>query len=220
MNEIDASLRRLGKDYYQIHRWDYETPIEETLETLHDLFKAGKVRYIGASSMYAWQLCKALYIADRYSCTRFAAMQNHYNLIQREDEREMLPLCHAEGVGVVPWSPLARGLLTRDPEAPTSDKRAHLDTHANAFYGATKVNDQSIIKRVREIAAARGVSRTQIALSWLPHKSTVTAPIVGAMEPQHIDDAAAAAVHIELAPDEIRTLEEAYAPNPVVFGEG
>jgi 1-deoxyxylulose-5-phosphate synthase len=218
MNEIDASLRRLGMDYvdlYQIHRWDEETPIEETLEALHDVVKAGKARYIGASSMHAWQFCKALHLADRYGWTRFVSMQNHYNLIQREEEREMLPLCRAEGIGVVPWSPLARGRLTRDAELPATTNRAGLDRVIETAYGATEANDRVVIKEVGKIAAARGIPRAQVALAWLLHKPEVAAPIIGATQRHHIDDAVAA-VSVALSPGEMQALEEPYEPHAYI----
>jgi aryl-alcohol dehydrogenase-like predicted oxidoreductase len=216
MTAIDASLGRLGMDYldlYQIHRWDYATPVEETLETLHDLIKAGKVRYIGASSMYAWQFCKTLHLADRHGWTRFAAMQNHYNLLNREEEREMLPLCAAEGVGVLPWSPLARGRLARDWNE--SSRRMEADEFGRKLYDATADADRKIVERVSEIAQKHGVSRARIALAWLAHKPTVTAPIVGASSMHHLDDAVAA-LAVKLTPEEIAALEEPYLPHPVV----
>ncbi|WP_050838053.1 aldo/keto reductase, partial [Bordetella pertussis] len=180
MREIDASLRRLGTDYvdlYQIHRWDYDTPIEETLQALHDVVKAGKARYIGASSMHAWQFAKALYLADRHGWTRFSTMQNHYNLLYREEEREMLKLCCAEGVGVLPWSPLARGRLTRDWAEGSA--RADTDDVLKRLYSATEQADRGVIDAVGEVAAQRGVSRAQVAMAWLLRQPAVTAPIVG-----------------------------------------
>jgi 1-deoxyxylulose-5-phosphate synthase len=216
MTAIDASLGRLGMEYldlYQIHRWDYMTPVEETLETLHDLIKAGKVRYIGASSMYAWQFCKTLHLADRHGWTRFATMQNHYNLLNREEEREMLPLCAAEGVGVLPWSPLARGRLARDWNEST--RRMENDEFGRKLYDATADVDRKIVERVSEIAQKHGVSRARIALAWLAHKPAVTAPIVGASSMHHLDDAVAA-LTLKLTPDEIAALEEPYLPHPVV----
>jgi aryl-alcohol dehydrogenase-like predicted oxidoreductase len=215
MTEVDASLRRLGTDYidlYQTHRWDYHTPIEETLEALHDLVKAGKVRYIGASSMYAWQFCKALYLADRHGWTRFATMQDHYNLLYREEEREMLPLCISEQVGVLPWSPLARGRLTRDWRETTP--RMQTDEFGKALYSKTEEADQAVIDRVAGIAAARGVPMAQVALAWLLRKPAVTAPIIGASKPHHLDDAVAA-LTLDLTQEEISALEEPYAPHPV-----
>ncbi|WP_055347692.1 aldo/keto reductase, partial [Bordetella pertussis] len=192
MREIDASLRRLGTDYvdlYQIHRWDYDTPIEETLQALHDVVKAGKARYIGASSMHAWQFAKALYLADRHGWTRFSTMQNHYNLLYREEEREMLKLCCAEGVGVLPWSPLARGRLTRDWAEGSA--RADTDDVLKRLYSATEQADRGVIDAVGEVAAQRGVSRAQVAMAWLLRQPAVTAPIVGASKPRHLEDAVA-----------------------------
>ncbi len=216
MSAIDASLSRLGMDYvdlYQIHRWDYHTPIEETLEALHDVVKMGKVRYIGASSMYAWQFCKALYLADLNGWTRFVTMQNHYNLINREEEREMMPLCRAEGIGVLPWSPLARGRLTRDWHE--GSKRLETDEVGKRLYTATLDPDRRVFERVTEIAQRRGVSRAQIALAWVAQKPFVTAPIIGASKPHHLDDAVAA-LSLKLTPEEITALEEPYIPHPVV----
>jgi aryl-alcohol dehydrogenase-like predicted oxidoreductase len=216
MTEIDKSLRRLGTDYvdlYQIHRWDYQTPIEETLEALHDVVKAGKVRYIGASSMFAWQFAKALYTADLHGWTRFATMQNHLNLLNREEEREMLPLCEAEGVGVIPWSPLARGRLTRDWQADTP--RIAADNYGKTLYAETGELDKPIVERVAALAAQRGVPRAQIALAWVLQKSAVTAPIIGASKTQHLDDAVEA-LKLELTPEEVASLEAPYRPHPVV----
>jgi aryl-alcohol dehydrogenase-like predicted oxidoreductase len=212
---IDASLKRLGMDFvdlYQIHRWDHSTPIEETLEALHDVVKAGKARYIGASSMYAWQFSKALYIAERRGWTRFATMQNHYNLIVREEEREMLPLCAAEGIGVLPWSPLARGRLTRDWEE--SSNRWETDQVAKRLYTHTADADKRVAEKVAAIATARGVPRAQVALAWILSKSAVTAPIIGASKPHHLDDAVAA-LSLQLTAEEISALEEPYVPHPV-----
>lgn len=216
MIEIDASLRRLGTDYidlYQIHRWDKHTPIEETLATLHDVIKAGKARYIGASSMYAWQFSKAQYVARENGWTQFASMQNHYNLLYREEEREMLPLCAAEGVGVIPWSPLARGRLTRDWNETTN--RMETDEFGKTLYTAAADADRKIVERVGEVAAKRGVPRAQVALAWLAQKPFMTAPIVGASKPHHLDDAIAA-LSLKLTPEEITSLEEPYVPHPVV----
>ena len=216
MIEIDASLRRLGTDYvdlYQIHRWDKHTPIEETLEALHDVIKAGKARYIGASSMYAWQFSKAQYVARQNGWTPFASMQNHYNLLYREEEREMMPLCAAEGVGVMPWSPLARGRLTRDWNETTN--RMETDEFGKTLYIATEDSDRKIVERVGEIAAKRGVPRAQVALAWMAQKPFITAPIVGASKPHHLDDAVAA-LSLNLTPEEISSLEEPYVPHPVV----
>jgi aryl-alcohol dehydrogenase-like predicted oxidoreductase len=210
--ELDASLRRLGTDYvdlYQIHRWDSATPIEETLEALHDVVKAGKVRYIGASSMWAWQFAKSLYLADLRGWTRFVSMQDHYNLLYREEEREMLPLCAAEGIGVLPWSPLARGRLTRDWNEAT--ERSRTDQFAKTLYSS---GDRTIAERVAEVAAARGVPRAQVALAWVLHHPAVTAPIVGAGKPQHLTDAVAA-VELRLEEAEVARLEEPYVPHEV-----
>jgi 1-deoxyxylulose-5-phosphate synthase len=214
--EIDASLRRLGMDYidlYQIHRWDYGTPVEETLEALHDVVKAGKVRYIGASSMHAWQFCKALYLADRHGWTRFVTMQNHYNLLYREEEREMLPLCTTEGVGVLPWSPLARGRLTRRWDATT--ERARTDEFGKKLYAGTADADRRVVERVAQVAARRGVPPAVVALAWLLKNPAVTAPIVGASKLQHLDDAIAA-LSLTLTNEEVAELEEPYIPHPVL----
>ncbi len=210
--EIDHSLRRLGTDYvdlYQIHRWDATVPIEETLEALHDVVKAGKARYIGASSMWAWQFSQALYTADRYGWTRFVSMQDHYNLLNREEEREMLPLCAAQGIGVIPWSPLARGRLTRDWDE--SSARAETDEFGRTLYQET---DRNIVEAVAAVAAERGVSRAQIALAWMLRQPTVTAPIVGATKLDHLTDAVAA-VELELTDDEAARLEAPYSPHAV-----
>jgi aryl-alcohol dehydrogenase-like predicted oxidoreductase len=213
MTEIDNSLRRLRVDHvdlYQIHRWDYGTPIEETLEALHDVVKAGKARYIGASSMHAWQFSKALCTSELHGWTRFVSMQDHYNLIYREEEREMLPLCGDQGIGVIPWSPLARGRLTRDWDASTP--RAGSDEFAKTLYLDA---DREIVDRVARIAEARGVPPAQVALAWVIQKPVVTAPIVGATKMHHIDDAVAAQ-RLELTVDEISALEAPYVPHPVV----
>lgn len=215
--ELDESLRRLQTDYvdlYQIHRWDHETPIEETLEALHDAVKAGKVRYIGASSMYAWQFAKALYLADLRGWTRFISMQNHLNLIYREEEREMLPLCRQEKIAVLPWSPLARGRLAR-PWHGESTHRLETDTFGKSLYSRTEEADHKVIERLGKVAEQRGVPRAQLALAWLLAKPGVTAPIVGATKPHHLEDAVAA-LSISLAPEEIATLEEPYTPHPVL----
>src|SRR3954463_12128033 len=201
MSEIDNSLRRLGTDYvdlYQIHRWDHATPIEETLEALHDVVKAGKVRYIGASSMYAWQFSKALYTAKEHGWTRFVSMQNHYNLLNREEEREMLPLCADESIAVLPWSPLARGRLTRDWDETTS--RSQTDEFGKKLYDPA--SDKVIVERVASLAESRGVLRAQIGLAWLLSKSVVTSPIVGVTKMAHLDDAIAA-VDVQLTSEEI-----------------
>ena len=216
MTEIDASLTRLKMDYvdlYQIHRWDHSTPIEETLEALHDVIKAGKARYIGASSMFAWQFSEALYKADRNGLTRFVSMQNHYNLINREEEREMLPLCSSEGIGVIPWSPLARGRLTRDWGATTD--RSETDEFGKTLYNDVVESDKKVIEAVAKIAQEREVPRAQVALAWLLSKPVMTAPIVGASKPQHLEDAVAA-VSLKLSTEEIAKLEESYVPHPIV----
>src|SRR5216110_1188211 len=218
MGEIDASLSRLGTDYvdlYQIHRWDYDTPIEETLEALDDVVKSGKTRYIGASSMFAWQFCKALYLADLHSGTRFVSMQPHYNLLNREEEREMLPLCLAEGIGVLPWSPLARGRLARAWETQSSTTRGQTDEYGKKLYSGTEKADKPVVERVGEIAKARGIPRAQIALAWLLHKPAVTAPIVGATKLHHLEEAVAA-LNVKLSDAEIEALEARYVPHPVV----
>lgn len=214
--EIDNSLRRLATDYvdlYQIHRWDKHTPIEETMEALHDVVKSGKARYIGASSMYAWQFSKAQYTARMNGWTPFVSMQNHYNLLYREEEREMMPLCAAEGVGVVPWSPLARGRLTRAWGESTN--RMEQDDFGKTLYAATEEADRKIFERVAEVAEKRGVPRAQVALAWMVQKPFITAPIVGASKPQHLDDAVAA-LSLNLTPEEISSLEEPYVPHRVV----
>jgi len=215
MAEIDASLKRLGTDYvdlYQIHRWDYTTPIEETMEALHDVVKAGKARYIGASSMYAWQFSKALHVAEQHGWTRFVTMQNYVNLLYREEEREMLPLCESEGIGVIPWSPLARGRLTRDWN--TSSARSETDEFGRSLYAQTEDADRRIVERVGEIAASRGVPRAQVALAWVLQKNVISAPIVGATKAQHLDDAVAA-LSLKLSEDEVKQLEELYVPHTV-----
>lgn len=215
--ELEQSLRRLQTDYvdlYQTHRWDYETPIEETLEALHDAVKAGKVRYIGASSMYAWQFAKSLYLADRHGWTRFVTMQNHYNLLYREEEREMIPFCLDQGIGLIPWSPLARGRLTRPWQSETT-KRSETDRFGNTMYARTEEDDHRVVDRLGEIAQKRGVAQAQVALAWLLAKAGVSAPIVGATKPHHLQDAAAA-LSVHLSPEEIKSLEEPYAPHPVL----
>ena len=216
MTEIDASLKRLNMDYvdlYQIHRWDRTTPIEETLEALHDVIKSGKARYIGASSMFAWQFAKALYTADQHSWTRFVSMQNHYNLINREEEREMLQLCADQEIGVIPWSPLARGRLTRDWDAKTN--RTETDEFGKTLYTSSVESDRRIVELVAELASERGIPRAQVALAWLLSKPVITAPIVGASKPNHLEDADAA-VGLKLTDDEIKRLEEPYVPHPIV----
>lgn len=213
--EIDNSLGRLGTDYvdlYQIHRWDYNTPIEETLEALHDLVKAGKVRYIGASSMYAWQFSKALYTSYLNGWTSFVSMQDHLNLLYREEEREMLPLCADQGIAVMPWSPLARGRLTRDWNA--TSERERTDAYGHTLYDATADADRAIVAAVSAIAQARNVSRAQVALAWVLQKQEVTSPIVGASKPQHLDDAVAA-LSLELTDEEVDALEAPYVPHAV-----
>jgi len=208
MTEIDHSLRRLGTDYvdlYQIHRWDNGTPIEETLEALHDVVKAGKARYIGASSMWAWQFSKALHVSERNGWSRFVSMQDHYNLLQREEEREMLPLCLDEGIGVIPWSPLARGRLTRDWDATTA--RSQTDRFGSSLYSD---DDRRIVDAVAKIAESRGVTRAQVALAWVLRQPAVTAPIVGATKRDHLEDAIAAA-DLELSDDEAAQLEGPYS---------
>ena len=216
LSAIDASLRRLGTDYvdlYQIHRWDYSTPIEETLEALHDLVKSGKVRYIGASSMHAWQFSKALYLARQHAWTPFVSMQNHYNLLYREEEREMMPLCSAERVAVVPWSPLARGRLTRTWAAETA--RSRTDEYGNKLYVTAVEADRKIVEQVAAVAAARAVPKAQVALAWVAQKPYVTAPIIGASKPQHLEDALGA-LELRLDAAEIAQLETPYVPHPIV----
>ena len=217
MSAIDASLKRLGTDYvdlYQIHRWDYETPIEETMEALHDLVRAGKVRYIGASAMYAWQFAKAQYTADLHGWTRFVSMQNHYNLIYREDERELLPFCLDQGVGVIPFSPLARGVLARKPTEEENDTlRYQTDSLAKSRY--SQDDNLETVARVSEVAQARGVSMAQVALAWMQSKPYMTAPIVGANKLPHLEDALAS-FSVQLTADEIERLEEPYRPHPVI----
>jgi aryl-alcohol dehydrogenase-like predicted oxidoreductase len=216
MAEIDASLQRLGTDYvdlYQIHRWDYDTPIEETLEALHDVVKAGKARYIGASSMHAWQFARALGIAERHGWTRFVSMQNLVNLLYREEEREMLPLCAAEGIAVIPWSPQARGRLTRDWDY--TSIRTETDEAFGRLFAKTEEADRKVVNRVAQVAAARGIPRAQVALAWLLAKPVITAPIVGATKLEHLDDALAS-VSVKLSADEIASLEEPYIPHAVV----
>ena len=214
--EVDASLRRLGMDYidlYQIHRLDPFTPMEEILEALHDVVKSGKVRYIGASSMYAWQFTKMLHLADQHGWTRFVSMQNHMNLLYREEEREMLPLCLAEGIGVIPWSPLARGRLTRPWNEAT--ERSQSDQFGSTLYAGTVEPDRKVVDAVSEIAAERELPRAQVALAWLLTKPGVTAPIVGATKAAQLDDAIAA-LEVKLAADEIARLEAPYVPHPVL----
>jgi 1-deoxyxylulose-5-phosphate synthase len=216
LSGIDASLRRLGTDYvdlYQIHRWDYDTPVEETMEALHDVVRAGKARYIGASSMYAWQFAKAQHVAERNGWTRFVSMQNHYNLVYREEEREMIPLCLDQGVGVIPWSPLARGLLagSRGRGGEKRTLRANTDAFGDTLYTD---DDFTVVDAVVEVARAKNVKPAQIALAWLLSKPAVTAPIVGATKLEHLEDAIGA-VDVTLTRDEIRRLEEPYRPHPI-----
>ncbi|NTU79646.1 MAG: aldo/keto reductase [Chloroflexales bacterium] len=216
MKSIDRSLRRLGSDYvdlYQIHRYDYETPLEETLEALHDVVKAGKARYIGASSMWAWQLAKALGIQERRDWARFVTMQNHYNLVYREEEREMIPLCLDQGLGIIPWSPLARGFLTgnRPKGTEPTTVRGRTDTISHALYNE---GDHVVVERVSELATARGVSNAQIALAWLLHSPGVTAPIIGASKMYQLEEAIAA-LEVRLDDEELRRLEEPYTPHTV-----
>ena len=199
-------------DLYQIHRWDHGTPIEETMEALHDVVKAGKARYIGASSMFAWQFAKAQHVAQINGWTRFSTMQNHLNLLCREEEREMLPLCIDQGVGVIPWSPLARGKLARAWDEQTD--RSGLDAVLKELYAATAAADRKVVDAVSEVAAGRGVPRAQIALAWLMQKAPVSAPIIGVTKPHHLQDAVAA-LEIKLAPDDIQRLERDYVPHPV-----
>ncbi len=217
MAEIDASLRRLDTDHvdlYQIHRWDDATPIEETLEALHDVVKSGKARYIGASSMMAWQFAKALYTADLHGWTRFVSMQPHYNLLYREEEREMLGLCADQGIGVVPWSPLARGRLARPWEDQPSTVRGSSDPWGNGVYAASKAADEAVVHRVGEVAERLGIPRAQVALAWLLHKSVVSAPIVGATKPHHLEEAVAA-LRVRLSNADIAALEAPYVPHAV-----
>ena len=220
MRSIDRSLKRLQTDYvdlYQTHRWDPETPIEETLEALHDVVRSGKARYIGASSMFAWQFARALYLADHHGWTRFVSMQNHYNLVYREEEREMLPLCRHEGVGVIPWSPLARGFLagnrTRGAAAsPTT--REQTDTIARNLYYTDA--DFDVAERVAEVARDRGVAPAQVALAWLLRQPGVTAPIVGVSKLEQLEQAVAA-LDVKLSDEEVRRLEEPYVPHRVLM---
>jgi 1-deoxyxylulose-5-phosphate synthase len=214
LRELDASLRRLGTEYvdlYQIHRWDRHTPIEETLEALDSAVRSGKVRYLGASSMWAWQFSTALHLAGEHGWHRFVSMQDHYNLLNREEEREMHPLCADRGIGVIPWSPLARGRLTRDWDETTA--RSETDAFGSRLYDER--SDRAIVERVAEIAAQRGVSRAQVALAWVLAKPVVTAPIVGVTKDHHLDDAVAA-VDLQLTDEEVARLEEPYTPHAVV----
>jgi aryl-alcohol dehydrogenase-like predicted oxidoreductase len=215
MSAIDASLKRLGTDYvdlYQIHRWDYDTPIEETMEALHDVVKAGKVRYIGASSMYSWQFAKALYTSELNGWTKFISMQPHYNLIYREEEREMLPFCEDQKIAVIPWSPLARGVLTRKPEERNDTKRAQTDAFGKSLY--TDDSDMEIVKRVTEIAQKHGVPNAQVAMAWMLTKPVITSPIIGASKPGHLEDAVAA-LSLKISEEDIKKLEEPYKPHSI-----
>ena len=214
-DEIDNSLRRLGTDYvdlYQIHRWDYTTPIEETLEALHDVVKAGKARYIGASSMYAWQFAKAIYTSRLNGWTEFVSMQDHLNLLYREEEREMLPFCEDQKIAVIPWSPLARGRLTRDWDEATA--RTQSDEFGKTLYTQALEADRKIVDAVGAVAKARGIPRAQVATAWILQKSAVTAPIIGASKPGHITDAVAS-LEVKLTPEEIEALESPYVPHGV-----
>jgi aryl-alcohol dehydrogenase-like predicted oxidoreductase len=217
LSEVDKSLKRLGTDYidlYQIHRWDYETPIEETMEALDDIVRSGKARYIGASAMFAWQFQKALYVAEKHGWTRFISMQNHLNLIYREEEREMLPLCREEKIGVIPYSPLASGRLTRNQSSETT-LRSETDQIAKLKYDTTAETDQQIVERVAETSEKYGVPRAHIALAWLLQKEPVTAPIVGATKISHLEDAVGA-LTIKLTQEELAYLEEPYMPHHIV----
>ncbi len=212
--EIDASLRRLGTDYvdlYQIHRWDPTTPIDETLAALDEVVRSGRARYVGASSMYAWQFAKALFLADRHGWSRFVSMQDHYNLLQREEEREMLPLCADQGIAVLPWSPLARGRLTRPWDDQT--ERSATDDFGRSLYGSD-AGDRTIVDRVGEVADGHGVPRAQVALAWVLHQPVVTAPIVGVTRSEHLDDALAA-LRVSLGPSELAALAAPYRPHPI-----
>ncbi len=216
--EIDNSLRRLGMDYvdlYQIHRWDYHTPIEETLEALHDVVKAGKTRYIGASSMHAWQFAKALFLAKTNGWTQFVSMQNHYNLMYREEEREMMPLCLSEGIGVMPWSPLARGRLTRAWDERNATQRAGSDNVLQKMYTRVEEADEAVVRAVTEVAKKRGVPQAQVAMAWQFSKPYVTSPIIGATKMGHLEDALAA-LELMLTKDEIDQMEKPYVAHPVL----
>jgi 1-deoxyxylulose-5-phosphate synthase len=217
MSSIDNSLRRLKTDYvdlYQTHRWDYETPIEETMEALHDVVKAGKARYIGASSMFSWQFAKALYTADLHGWTRFVSMQPHYNLVYREEEREMIPLCMDQKIAVIPWSPLARGLLTGNRSKERNETlRAQTDQFGKKLYQSD--NDFDIINRLSEVAGKRGLPDAQVALAWILSRPGVTSPIIGASKPGHLEDAVAS-LSVKLTADEISQLKELYLPHPVL----
>ena len=218
LDSIDKSLKRLQMDYvdlYQIHRWDYGTPIEETMEALHDVVKAGKARYIGASSMYAWQFAKALHTSEKHGWTRFVSMQDHYNLVYREEEREMIPLCLDEGIGLIPWSPMARGFFAGDrkPGGGGETVRAQGDAFADELY--FRDEDFKVAERVQEVAKARGVTGPQIALAWLLNKPHISAPIIGASKMDHLNQAIAA-LEIKLSDEEVKRLEESYQPHPIL----
>jgi aryl-alcohol dehydrogenase-like predicted oxidoreductase len=217
ITEMDHSLRRLGTDYvdlYQIHRWDYDTPIDETMEALHDIVKAGKARYIGASSMFAWQFAQSLYTADLHGWTRFVSMQNHYNLIYREEEREMMPLCQDQGIGLIPWSPLARGFLAGNrAKGGGETTRSRSDDYATQLYYSD--DDFAIVDQVTEVANSRGVPNMQIALAWVLAKPGITAPIIGASKPHHLDDAIGA-LSVKLTDEEIKKLEAPYKPHRIL----
>lgn len=218
LSEIDHSLQRLGTDYvdlYQIHRWDYETPIEETLEALHDVVKSGKARYIGASSMFAWQFAQALYLADLNGWTRFVSMQNHYNLLYREEEREMMPLCRDQAIAVIPWSPLARGRATRPWDQKMSTSRSTTDEFGKTLYSRTEAADHAVVDAVEKIAMNRGVPMAQIALAWQFTKPFITSPIIGATKDQHLGEALAA-IEIQLTEDEVKQLEAPYVAHPIL----
>jgi aryl-alcohol dehydrogenase-like predicted oxidoreductase len=220
LHEIEASLRRLGTDHvdlYQIHRWDDATPIEETMEALHDVVRAGKARYLGASSMYAWQFAKAQHVAERNGWTRFVSMQDHYNLLYREEEREMIPLCRDQGVGVIPWSPLARGRLARPPQA-AATKRSEADRFGNAVYATMADADRRVLVALDEVARARKLPHAQVALAWLLRNGAVTAPIVGATKLHHLETAVGA-LEVRLSDDEVTALQAPYVPHPTAgFG--
>ena len=218
LTEIDHSLRRLGMDYvdlYQIHRWDYDTPIEETLDALDAVVRAGKARYIGASSMFAWQFAKALHLSDRHGWARFVAMQNHYNLLYREEEREMIPLCVDEEIGLIPWSPLGRGRLARPWSEKDATVRSGMDEPMKRMYTRTEEADRHVVERLTEVAAARGLPQAQIALAWVLSKPSMTSPIIGATKPGHLEDALAA-MDVTLTTEEIAQLEQPYVPHPTL----
>jgi len=220
LHEIDASLKRLGTDFvdlYQIHRWDDATPIEETMEALHDVVRMGKARYLGASSMHAWQFAKAQQVAERHGWTPFVSMQNHYNLLYREEEREMIPLCRDQGVGLIPWSPLARGRLARRPDA-AGTRRSETDRFGRSLYASMADADGRVLGAVDELAARRKLPHAQIALAWLLQKDAVTAPIVGATRMEHLETAVGA-LGVRLSSEEVAALEAQYLPHPIAgFG--